>query len=531
MAGTTGLTSAFGFIFWIIAAREFTLTEVGYGSAAVSAMGLLGTIGMFGLGTMLIGELPKRTDRGGLVVAVLLASGLGSLVLGLGFPLVVKEFGGNFPEITGTPFRMLLFAVGVALTGATLVLDESTIGLLRGGVQLMRNLAMSAIKLAALPVAAVVLHDKFGVGLLFAWVAGTLLSLIPAAYMLRRDGSRIFHRPDWGLLRRLGKVAMAHNWLNLAIATPPKLIPVLVTVVVSPKANAAFYVAWMLVAFLFMVPASLSTVLFAIASAAPELIAEKLRFVLRMSVMIGLPAMAVLAVAAHFVLGIFGSSYAQIATVPLWLLILTYIPGLPTTQYIAVSRATGRVAQAAVLLTVIAVCQLGAVVIGGKLGGLDGLSVGYLAVSVAASFFTAPTVYRAAYVRVQERKTAAGAFATPSAPAATGALPLGSDYLQRQQRGMATLLALASAAVPEGHALDATVEVWRTGSFPASRTVVARPQRRRAPAASPGRFDGGHAREPDYTYRQQAGLDALIAMATPVQPDSHARRSAPPPRE
>ncbi len=41
-------------------------------------MQLFGTIGMFGLGTMLIGELPKRkTDRGGLFAASLSASGVG----------------------------------------------------------------------------------------------------------------------------------------------------------------------------------------------------------------------------------------------------------------------------------------------------------------------------------------------------------------------------------------------------------------------------------------------------------------------
>jgi len=43
---------------------------------------------------------------------------------------------------------------------------------------------------------------------------------------------------------------------------------------VSPSANAAFYIALMLFSFLTMVPAHLSTVLFAIASAAPEMISE-----------------------------------------------------------------------------------------------------------------------------------------------------------------------------------------------------------------------------------------------------------------
>jgi len=179
-------------------------------------------------------------------------------------------------------------------------------------------------------------------------------------------------------------------------------------VVVSPSANAAFYVAWMLASFLFMVPASLSIVLFAIASATPEVIAEKLRFVLRLSVVIGIPAMAVLALGAHFLLSIFGASYVHLATVPLLLLILAYIPVLPQTQYISVCRATGRVSQAAILLTVAACCELGAVVIGGKLDGLDGVAFAYLAVNVLEGIVTAPTVLRAAYGRDHQPRHAAG---------------------------------------------------------------------------------------------------------------------------
>jgi O-antigen/teichoic acid export membrane protein len=506
LAATTGLTSVFGFVYWIVAAREFSQQAVGYGSAAISAMTLLGTVGMFGLGTMLIGELPRRRSRGGLMAAAIIASGVGSLVLGFAFPLVADAFGGHFPELSGTPMRLAIFAVGVALTGASFVFDEGTIGLMRGGVQLSRNLAMSVFKLIALPVTAVVLHDGFGVGILLAWVIGTALSLVPAAVMLIRAGSRVFHRPDWGLLRRLGKVAMAHNWLNLAIATPPKLLPVLVTLVVSPSANASFYVAWMLANFLFMVPGHLSTVLFAIASASPEVIAEKLRFVLRLSLLIGLPLMAVLAIGAHFALNLFGADYAALATVPLWTLIIGYLPSIPKLQYIAVCRATGKVTTAATVLTVAAACELTAVVIGGRIDGLDGLSFAYLGVIMIEGLVTAPTVLRAAYARSK---------------AATGAIPAVSRDV-RATGPLAALATLATAAVSEGHTLDVATEVWRTGGFPAipydgerfrraEQAVTTIDLYGRQPAGIP-------AERVSYRERQQAGMDALIALATPAIP-------------
>ncbi len=174
LAATTGLTSIFGFVFTIVAARMFSANAVGWGNTAINAMQLFGTIGMFGLGTMLIGELPKRKgDRGGLFAASLATSAIGSAILGLIFAVVVGLYfsdAHHLPGIGGTPGQVLLFVVGTCLTGATLVFDEGTIGLLRGGVQLWRNMAMSAIKLAALPVAAVLCcHDHDGSAWASAW--------------------------------------------------------------------------------------------------------------------------------------------------------------------------------------------------------------------------------------------------------------------------------------------------------------------------------------------------------------------------
>lgn len=503
LAATTGLTSVFGFVYWVVAAKEFSLQAVGYGSAAVSAMILLGTIGEFGLGTMLIGELPKRRGAGGLAIAAIIASGVGSLVLGVGFPLVADKFGAHFPQISGTPARIGLFAVGVALVGMCIVFDSATIGLLRGSVQLGRNLAMSVFKLALLPVTAVVLHDAFGVGLVFAWVAGTLLSLVPALLMLKRRGSRIFERPDWAMLRRFGKLAMAHNWLNLAIMTPPRLIPVLVTVVVSADANAAFYVAWMLANFLFLVPSSLASVLFAIASAAPEVVAEKLRFVLRLSLMIGLPAMAALAIGGPLLLKVFGGDYAHQATIPLLLLILTYIPGLPKAQYIAVCRAAHRVGQATIVLSVAALCDIAAVVVGGKLGGLNGVAFGYLVMQVIEGLATAPTVLRAASVKLA------------GTGEATAARPIVEDsHRDRQQVGLAALIALASVAISEGHSLDGA-SVCRTGSF---QTITGSFCVGTGPFSMVPGDD-----EERYAIRQRAGVDTLLSMATPIAPDGCSR--------
>ena len=311
----------------------------------------------------------------------------------------------------------------------------------------------------------------------------------------------------------------------------------------------------MISSLLFMVPVHLGTVLFALASASPEVIAEKLRFVLRISLLIGLPVMAVLAIAAHFALNLFGPGYAELGTVPLWLLIIGYIPQMPRAQYIAVSRATNRVGQAAGLICFFALCEVASVYFGGKLGnryiggqlgGLYGLSFAYLGILVVEGLITAPTVLRAAY---EHTAAATGPFPAVSAAAQgteaaarasgplrritgeltklTGTLPQLPGAPDRQESGLAVLFAITSAAVvSDGNTLNVATQIWRTGAFPRLPPEATGP-RKAAPAASTSHDTYARQAAPtvqtpvqqaNYQRRQHAGIDALLSIATPVFP-------------
>jgi O-antigen/teichoic acid export membrane protein len=477
-----------GLAYWAIAARIFSQRAVGYGSATVSAVTLLGTIGMFGLGTVLIGELPRRTRRAGLVSAALLTSGLGSVILGLGFVALSPSLSSRFAQITGNPLRALLVTVSVVLMAVGLVFDQATIGVLRGGVQLFRNFVFSLAKLLVLPVTAVVLHDQFGAGIILSWAAGMALSLAAAAIQLRRTGAAVLCRPDWGVLRGLGRTALAHNWLNLAIAVPYSLIPVLVTVIVSPSANAAFYAAWMLSGFVYIIPQHLSTVLFAVASADPQVIARKLRFTLGVSVLLGLPGSVALGLGAHLALSLFGPGYARVATLPLVLLALGYLPSIPKVHYIAVCRAVGRVNRAAAVLTTFAVIEVGAAALGGVLHGLIGLSVALLAVAIVEGIATTPAVVKAAIARGRHRRAADDD--ASAGPVAT------------------QVRATSMADDPE-----ANRPMYRV---PDERAAAAR-RRTGAPAAMVVNDDQAMYRSKKA--QQEAGLAVLLSLATTIGPD------------
>jgi hypothetical protein len=124
------VTSVLGVAYWWLAAHRASLGAVGNGSAAVSAMTLVGTFGMAGLNTTLIPHLARRTRHGdGLLSAGLCAAALVSAALGAGLWLVTVAVGGGFAPYLHTGPEALVFIGGSALTGAAFVLDEALLGL------------------------------------------------------------------------------------------------------------------------------------------------------------------------------------------------------------------------------------------------------------------------------------------------------------------------------------------------------------------------------------------------------------------
>src|SRR5438105_1137077 len=79
LVATTAVTSALGFVYWWFAAHHFPAEVVGLASALISAMTLLGNLCILGLGTLLIGELPRQPGREKSLIsgALLLVGGVG----------------------------------------------------------------------------------------------------------------------------------------------------------------------------------------------------------------------------------------------------------------------------------------------------------------------------------------------------------------------------------------------------------------------------------------------------------------------
>ena len=389
-----GTSSLLGAAFWWLAARQFDQHAVGVAGAAVSAMTLLGFAATIGLGTVLMGELPQRESRAhGLLNAALATAAAVGAGLGLGFALVAPLFSSGFDPLRASALAVFIFAAGVSLTALTLVLDQALIGLLRGALQLVRNIVFSGVKLLFLLAVASLGAAHGGMGIYTAWALGALVSLIVLVPFYRRQVKPL--RSHFGELNSLRLDAASHHAFNLALRAPDLLLPVMVLIVLKANLSASFYIAWMIASLLFSIPQSLSTVLYAVGSGDPGDLERRFRFTLGISAVCGVVAVLILLPGSEPLLHLFGSSYAAQATVAVQILALGVFPEAVRTHFVAVRRLTRRIGTALPLVWGGAVIEVAGGTAGALItGDLTGVAIGWLAAICVESSLMSRDVWR-----------------------------------------------------------------------------------------------------------------------------------------
>jgi O-antigen/teichoic acid export membrane protein len=372
-------TALLGFGYWWLAARLYPAASVGLASALVSVMALVGMLGEFGMGTLLEGEtLRHRGKEQGLITAALAVAFVCSAILGLGYAVLP-----GWSLAKGGAAQMLLVC-GCALTGFALVLDHAFSGLLKSPLRMWRNIAFSAVKLLLLTAFAGIFPTGEGeAAILASWAAAIAASVVLLAGGTWRSRPIVAARPDFALLRQLSGKVVDHHLLNLASQAPALMLPLLLSMMISPEANAAFYPAWMLITIAALVPSAFTAVVYTLGMSHPGTAAERLRFSLAVSAVCATATGLVFFVFSQEILGLFNPAYPEIAGSSLRLLGFGVLGLLVKHHYIAVARIAGRMRGAAVFFALAGVGELGLAALGIAYAGLPGMAVGWLAALVA----------------------------------------------------------------------------------------------------------------------------------------------------
>ncbi|HZU12936.1 MAG TPA: polysaccharide biosynthesis C-terminal domain-containing protein [Chloroflexota bacterium] len=354
---TTATTSFLGFFYWMAAARGYPAHDVGLTSALITAMSLASSIANVGIPTAIIQVLPRRESRHAwsrTVNGALLTGTLSALLVGLAVAVGLPVLAHQFAVLQRSQIYFWSFVVSVPLMSLGTIIDNLFIAERSAGKMLVRNTFFGVLKLG-LVIAFVVLGAPF-FGIFLSWVLGLAAGALLAFAVLIPQLHRGYTLSIEGLGEMRSIVGpLAGNYvINLGYMIPFYLLPVAVTVRVSPTANAYFYTTYMLAGAAFLISPSVSSSLLAEGSYAEQSLMSQVRTSFLVIGALLIPVGLVLLLAGRQVLSFFGPLYSSHGFPLLVILVISTIPEAVTNVYMSVLRVRHLLRYGAVYNTVLA---------------------------------------------------------------------------------------------------------------------------------------------------------------------------------
>lgn len=394
LVASSGLTSAFGLVYWLLAARDYSPVAVGVSSALISAVTTLGCLCQLNLKSALNRFLPRAgTTSSRLVVrsylVALAVSGLISAVFigGLGLWSPRLAFVRDRPELA-------LWFVLATMAWTIFVLQDSVLTGIRQAVWvLVENLAYSIVKIGVL-LALVAATPTLGT--FVAWTVALPLLVVPVNLLLFRRLLPAHKRATQDREEIVGARSLvryvASDYVAYLIMTATiGLLPLVVLAVLGAEANAYYFVSWSIAYGLYLIASGMGMSMITEAAYHPASLAGYRRQALVETAKLVVPAVALVVLVAPGILGLLGSGYSREAVTLLRLLSLSALPWIVFVAYTNAARVQRRMgvvvgAHAALCGLVLAI---GLPLLGPL--GIDGLGVGWLAAQslVAAAILAA----------------------------------------------------------------------------------------------------------------------------------------------
>ncbi|WDF36979.1 lipopolysaccharide biosynthesis protein [Streptomyces sp. T12] len=394
----TGISAVLGLGFWLAAARYYSESAVGQGSAAIAAMKFLAGLTAVTLTGALARFIPVAGRRSlrlifqtyaGSCVVVALAAGV--------FLLTLDLWGPSYRFLNGAAGG--LFFVVAVIAWNLLTLQDGVLTGLRSAVWVpVGNTVFSAVKLGLLVAFAVAIPTA---GVFVSWVAAIAVSVLPLGWLVFRrlvprheEATEEHARPP--SLKEIGKFLAGDYTGSLFSLAVVYLIPVIVAAQVSAENNAYFYITATIGGTVNLLAINMGASLTVEGSHDPGRLAANTRAALRRMARIMVPVCAILFFGAPWILGVFGQGYADAATPLLRWFAVGALLRVVMETYFAVLRAQSRTAGLAWLQGLLCALVLGLTLLLLPRMGLTGAGVAEIVSLAVIVAIAAPKLYRTA---------------------------------------------------------------------------------------------------------------------------------------
>lgn len=402
LISNSALTSILGVIYWLAAAHLMGRSDLGRGSALLSALWTVSALAQLNYARALPGLLPgARSGATRLLARAYARVVILSVVLGLAFAVAAPLVNSKFRYITGVPAFALIFAVSVPLY-SIFCLEDSVLATVRRAVIIpVENSAYGVLKIVLLFALALSHRMQASMLLVVSWVLPLVFIIIPInVYLFRRGVPQAARSFPEEAARQEGTWFRYDfiGYLFWLLGTLP--LPVVAAMALGPVSAATFYVPFTIVVAIDVLSLNLGNQLTAeMSRTGGQFSAPTMLFAWRVWAAVAVLSAGMI-VMTPYVLDLFGAQYRHDATTVFRVLMLAALPRSVMFLSIAVARARGAAMNARlsgpVILALQAVtCTLTLVVslLTMPSQGILGLALGWLIASTVGAVVAAIAIH------------------------------------------------------------------------------------------------------------------------------------------
>jgi O-antigen/teichoic acid export membrane protein len=393
----TAATTALGVAYWAVAAHFYNQQVVGRSAALVSALMLVSIFAQLNLGNALPRFIPKAGRSAGKFIAYCYGiSSCAALIGGLAFVTILPHLTSQWQFVSDSLPLAAAFVVAAVVWEVFTLQDIALLSLRRPALVPVENFVYGVCKLLMLISVVSLLHST---GIFISWIVPLAIT-VPAVNWLifRRYLKERGHPTEPGQLRVREVVRFVSvDYIGSVLAQASgSLLPLLVLSTLGATANSSFYIAWTIASGLGLVAANFGTSLLVEGAAAPDRLADLTRGVLARCIAITSLGAALLILAGHTILDIYGPGYAVRGTSLLGLLSVGTIPSCLVVIAISLDRISGRVGRATLTRLVLTVLVLAGSWLLVRRSGIDGVAFAWGGANLVIALVRLPTIVAAA---------------------------------------------------------------------------------------------------------------------------------------
>lgn len=385
----SAVTSLLGFFFWMVVARFYSETDVGFSSAIISAINLIALLSVVGLDFSVIRFLHQASKPKELINYSLTLCGLVSLIIATIFVAGIDFWSPALSFVKHNAIFFLAFLAVAILTTLSSLVDSVFIAKRRADFVFSKNAIFSLLKLP-LPIAFAIFLHTFGVVISWGIALAIAFALSLLLFLPRVEGG---YKPiptlNMGRTRGMLQYSVGSYIASLLARAPIMILPLMVLNLLDTRSNAYYYVAWTVASLLMAISLAISNSLFAEGVSSGSNLKENATRAIKLTFLLLIPAVIVVIVCGKWILLAFGESYSANALTLLYLLSIGNLPRGINHIYIVLLRVQDRLKELIIIQGLVAVAVFTLSLFAIPAYGIMGVGYVWLGVQVVVSIVLA----------------------------------------------------------------------------------------------------------------------------------------------